>query len=224
MFLIAPADYLKNNSSAAKYPLKVTYEECRELFIAPTTVRNQLKYQQLSAAIEQAHRPYTKIVDAASTAFWSKYVCYLHTHYPDIALKSKVKEKSKNGDWPTYKTSLDLKPVYIHHKMKMRGVEYSYIDLTFNGLAAHREELKVLLKDMLGEQYVPQFGIHKAGNSAVLRLVASKYLDWQIPFDEQIDVVEDHLRLVSLLCETAKQIDRERLIAFYAVAAPEKLK
>ena len=51
-----------------------------------------------------------------------------------------------------------------------------------------------------------------------------KYLDWQIPFDEQIDVVEDHLRLVSLLCETAKQIDRERLIAFYAVAAPEKLK
>lgn len=41
---------------------------------------------------------------------------------------------------------------------------------------------------------------------------------------EQIDVVEDHLRLVALLCETAKQIDRERLIAFYAVAAPEKLK
>ncbi len=138
---------MKNNSSAAKYPLKVTYEECRELFIASTTVRNQLKYQQLSAAIEQARRPYTKIVDAASTAFWGKYVCYLHTHYPDIELKSKVKEKSKNGDWPTYKTSLDLKPVYIHHKMKMRGVEYSYIDLTFNGLAAHREELKALLKD-----------------------------------------------------------------------------
>lgn len=142
MFLIAPAEYMKNNSNAAKYPLKVTYEECRELFIASTTVRNQLKYQQLSAAIEQARRPYTKIVDAASTAFWGKYVCYLHTHYPDIELKSKVKEKSKNGDWPTYKTSLDLKPVYIHHKMKMRGVEYSYIDLTFNGLAAHREELK----------------------------------------------------------------------------------
>ena len=57
-----------------------------------------------------------------------------------------------------------------------------------------------------------------------LRLVAPKYLDWQIPFEEQIDVVEDHLRLVALLCETAKQIDRERLIAFYAVAAPEKLK
>ena len=224
MFLIAPAEYMKNNSSAAKYPLKVTYEECQELFIASTTVRNQLKYQQLSAAIEQARRPYTKIVDAASTAFWGKYVCYLHTHYPDIELKSKVKEKSKNGDWPTYKTSLDLKPVYIHHKMKMRGVEYSYIDLTFNGLAAHREELKALLKDMLGEQYAPQFGIHKAGNSAVLRLVAPKYLDWQIPFEEQIDVVEDHLRLVALLCETAKQIDRERLSAFYAVAAPEKLK
>lgn len=224
VFLIAPAEYMKNNSSAAKYPLKVTYEECRELFIASTTVRNQLKYQQLSAAIEQARRPYTKIVDAASTAFWGKYVCYLHTHYPDIELKSKVKEKSKNGDWPTYKTSLDLKPVYIHHKMKMRGVEYSYIDLTFNGLAAHREELKALLKDMLGEQYAPQFGIHKAGNSAVLRLVAPKYLDWQIPFEEQIDVVEDHLRLVALLCETAKQIDRERLSAFYAVVAPEKLK
>lgn len=93
-----------------------------------------------------------------------------------------------------------------------------------HGLAAHREELKALLKDMLGEQYVSQFGIHKAGNSAVLRLVAPKYLDWQIPFEEQIDVVEDHLRLVALLCETAKQIDRERLIAFYAVAAPEKLK
>ena len=108
--------------------------------------------------------------------------------------------------------------------MKMRGVEYSYIDLTFNGLAAHREELKALLKDMLGEQYAPQFGIHKAGNSAVLRLIAPKYLDWQIPFEEQIDVVEDHLRLVALLCETAKQIDRERLSAFYAVVAPEKLK
>ena len=110
------------------------------------------------------------------------------------------------------------------HKMKMRGVEYSYIDLTFNGLAAHREELKALLKDMLGERYAPQFGIHKTENSAVLRLIAPKYLDWQIPFEEQIDVVEDHLRLVALLCETAKQIDRERLIAFYAVAAPEKLK
>lgn len=60
VFLIAPAEYMKNNSSAAKYPLKVTYEECRELFIASTTVRNQLKYQQLSAAIEQARRPYTK--------------------------------------------------------------------------------------------------------------------------------------------------------------------
>ena len=79
-------------------------------------------------------------------------------------------------------------------------------------------------KPMLGEQYAPQFGIHKAGNSAVLRLIAPKYLDWQIPFEEQIDVVEDHLRLVALLCETAKQIDRERLSAFYAVAAPEKLK
>ena len=100
----------------------------------------------------------------------------------------------------------------------------AYIDLTFNGLAAHREELKALLKDMLGEQYAPQFGIHKAGNSAVLRLISPKYLDWQIPFEEQIDVVEDHLRLVALLCETAKQIDRERLSAFYAVAAPEKLK
>ena len=77
---------------------------------------------------------------------------------------------------------------------------------------------------MLGEQYAPRFGIHKAGSSAVLRLVAPKYLDWQIPFEEQIDVVEDHLRLVALLCETAKQIDRERLSAFYAVAAPEKLK
>ena len=100
----------------------------------------------------------------------------------------------------------------------------AYIDLTFNGLAAHREELKALLKDMLGEQYAPQFGIHKAGNSAVLRLIAPKYLDWQIPFEDQFDVVEDHLRLVALLCETAKQIDRERLSAFYAVAAPEKLK
>jgi hypothetical protein len=81
-----------------------------------------------------------------------------------------------------------------------------------------------LCYSILGEQYAPQFGIHKAGNSAVLRLIAPKYLDWQIPFEEQIDVVEDHLRLVALLCETAKQIDRERLSAFYAVAAPEKLK
>ena len=77
---------------------------------------------------------------------------------------------------------------------------------------------------MLGEQYAPQFGIHKAGNSAVLRLVAPKYLDWQIPFEEQINVVEEHMRVVALLFETAIQIDRERLIAFYAVVAPEKLK
>ena len=224
IFLIAPEEYIKNNSSAAKYPLKVTYEECQKLFAEPITVRNQLRYQQFSEAIKQAHRPYNKIVDTVSTVFWSKYVCYLHTHYPNIELRSKVKEKSKNGDWPTYKTSLDLKPVYIHHKMNMRGVEYSYIDLTFNGLAAHREELKGLLKDMLREQYIPQFGIHKAGNSAVLRLVAPKCLDWQIPFEEQIATVEEHLYLVSLMCETAKRIDRERLIALYEEAAPEKIR
>ena len=219
VFLIAPAEYFKGNDSAEKYPLKVTYEECQELFATCADARIKLKLQQLTEAIEQGHKPYTKIVDATSTSFWDKYVRYMQIHYPDIELKSKVSEKSKNGDWPTYKTSLDMKTVYIHHKMKMKGVEYSNIDLTFNGLADHREELKTLLKDMLGDRYDPQFGIHKAGKSAVLRLVAPKCLDWQVPFEEQKDVVDEHLRLVSKLCEAAKMIDKERLVSFYTDVA-----
>lgn len=223
VFLVAPEGYMIDNNSARKYPLKVTYEECRTLFEAKDDARSQLKYQQLSEAIELGHRPYTKIVDTISTSFWSQYVHYMQEHYPDIELKSKVGEKSKNGDWPTYKTKLDMKTVYIHHKMKMKGVAYSNIDLTFSGLAEHREELKELLKEMLGDRYDPRFGVQKAGRSAVLRLVAPKCLDWQVPFEEQINVVEEHLRLISKLCEAANQIDKERLLAFYAEVAPEKL-
>ena len=224
VFLIAPAKYFENNDSAAKYPRKVTYEECRNLFDVCADARSELKYQQITEAIEQGRKPYTKIVDTASTTFWASYVRYMQTNYPDIALKSKAREKSRNGDWPTYKTSLDLKTVYIHHKMKMKGVEFSNIDLTFNGLAEHREQLKVLLKDMLGDQYDPQFGIHKAGKSAVLRLVAPKCLDWQVPFEQQIATVAEHLNLVSRLCNIASQIDKDRLLAFYAKVAPETLK
>lgn len=224
VFLIAPAEYFEGNESAQKYPLKVTYEECRDLFLNSTDARSELKYQQLTEAIELGHKPYSKIVDEVSTTFWDGYVRYMQTHYPDIELKSKVREKSKNGDWPTYKTNLDMKTVYIHHKMKMKGVEYSNIDLTFNGLAEHREQLKELLKDMLGEHYDPQFGVHKAGKSAVLRLVAPKCLDWQVPFEKQIDTVEEHLRLVSKLCEAAKRIDKERMIDFYTEVTLEKLK
>ena len=215
VFLIAPAEYFEGNESAQKYPLKVTYEECQELFATCADARSELKLQQITEAIEQGHKPYTKIVDDTSTSFWDNYVRYMQIHYPDIELKSKVREKSKNGDWPTYKTSLDMKTVYIHHKMKMKGVEYSNIDLTFNGLADHREELKTLLKDMLGDRYDLQFGVHKAGKSAVLRLVAPKCLDWQVPFEDQKDVVDEHLRLVSKLCEAAKMIDKERLVGFY---------
>ncbi|MBR2977330.1 MAG: hypothetical protein IKC50_03540, partial [Oscillospiraceae bacterium] len=140
VFLIAPAEYFADNESAQKYPLKVTYEECRDLFLNRSDARSELKHQQLTEAIELGHKPYSKIVDEASTTFWDGYVRYMQTNYPDIELKSKVREKSKNGDWPTYKTSLDMKTVYIHHKMKMKGVEYSNIDLTFNGLADYREE------------------------------------------------------------------------------------
>lgn len=222
VFLIAPTEYFEGNESAQKYPLKVTYEECRDLFLNSTDARSELKYQQLTEAIELGHKPYSKIVDEVSTTFWDSYVRYMQTHYPDIELKSKVREKSKNGDWPTYKTSLDMKTVYIHHKMKMKGVEYSNIDLTFNGLSEHREQLKELLKDMLGERYDPQFGIHKAGKSAVLRLVAPKCLDWQVPFEDQIDTVEEHLSLVSKLCEAAKYIDKDRLLAFYSEVLPVK--
>ncbi len=223
VFLIAPAGYIKGNDSAEKYPRKVTYEECRELFSARADARSELKYHQLTKAIEQGHKPYSKIVDEVSTSFWDSYVRYMHTNYPDIGLKSNVKEKSKSGAWPEYETSLDMKAVYIHHKMKMKGVDYSYIDLTFSGLAEHREELKALLKEMLGDRYEPQFGIHKAGKSAVLRLVTQKCLDWQVPFEEQISAVEEHLHLISKLCEVANAIDRERLTAFYRAVAPEKI-
>lgn len=224
IFLIAPTDYIEGNDSAAKYPHKVTYEECQALFAACDDLRSNLKYRQISEAIKQGHRPYTKIVDGTSTLFWEHYVLYMQEHYPHIELKSKAREKSKRGDWPTYKTCLDLNAVYIHHKMQMKGVTYSNIDLTFNRLGAHREELKALLKEMLGDRYDSKFGIHRAGNSAVLRLVAAKCIDWQVPFEDQLEVVDEHLRLVSKLCEAAEQIDKKRLLEFYADKAPEKLK
>ena len=43
-------------------------------------------------------------------------------------------------------------------------------------------------------------------------------------FEKQIDTVEEHLRLVSKLCEAAKWIDKERMIAFYTEGTLEKLK
>lgn len=224
VFLVAPAEYIADNESALKYPLKVQYEECRDLLKSYDDIRSRLKCQQVTEAIELGHRPYTKIVDATSTTFWANYVRYMQSRYPDIELKSRIKEKSKNGDWPTYKTSLDMKEVYIHHKMKMKGVEYSNIDLTFTGLAEHREQLKELLKEMLGEWYDSRFGMHKAGKSAVLRLVAPKSLDWQAPFEEQTDTVTEHLNLVSKLCEAAKRIDKAKLLDFYAKVVSEKSK
>ena len=223
VFLIAPEQYIQGNPSAEKYPLKVTYEECRDLFTSSSDARSQLKYQQLTEAITQAHKPYTKIVDETATNFGKAYVRYMQNHYPDLELKSKVVAKSKKGDWPTYQTSLDMKQVYIHQKTKMSGVDYSYIDLTFSGLGEYREQLKDLLKDMLKDQYDPHFAVKKAGKSAVLRLVAFQYLDWQKPFEEQKDTVEEHLRLITRLCEAARQMDKKRLIAFYEEVAPKEL-
>lgn len=222
VFLIAPKDYITGNASASKYPYRVTYEACRDLFLDRNDARSQLKAQQITQAIRQVHKPYTKIVDSASTHFWDQYVAYMYTHYPEICLRSNVRTKSKNGDWPTYWTALDMKQVYIHHKMNMKGVDYSYIDLTFNNLAEHRVQLEALLKNMLGENYDPRFSVQKAGKSAVLRLVAPKSLDWQKPFEAQIDIVDTHLRLVSKLCSAAKQMDRAQLQAFYTEVTGQK--
>ncbi|MBR3849040.1 MAG: hypothetical protein IKM36_00965, partial [Oscillospiraceae bacterium] len=48
VFLIAPAEYFAGNESAQKYPLKVTYEECRDLFLNRSDARSELKHQQLT--------------------------------------------------------------------------------------------------------------------------------------------------------------------------------
>lgn len=43
-----------------------------------------------------------------------------------------------------------------------------------------------------------------------------------MPFEAQLDTVEEHLRLVSKLCETASYIHKERLLTFYSEALPGK--
>ncbi|MBR2490687.1 MAG: PD-(D/E)XK nuclease family protein [Ruminiclostridium sp.] len=55
VFLIAPAAYFPVNDSEKKYPLEVTYEECRDLFSCKNDARSRLKYQQIIEAIKLGH-------------------------------------------------------------------------------------------------------------------------------------------------------------------------
>jgi hypothetical protein len=210
VFICASADYLATNEEAKKYPFSISLEELKDFFCKRDDIWSIMQSQLIEQAIGFSKIPYKKIVDDTATSFWKSYVEYQRRFYPDLQLPNKSMEKSRDGAWAVYDTPLHRRnSLYIHHKMD-RG----YVDLTFNGMADRQPELAGFLKEQIGDYEQMGFGIRPAGKSAVLRkdLGKDNRLDFQKPFEEQMEIVELHFQALHELHRLAAQLDREKLI------------
>lgn len=168
-FIIAPKDYLENNSEAKKYENQISYEELIDLLNEDIYAKSLLEQ-----ALEEKKKGYSVIEDKNVTKFWKDYYNYVDENYSLLDINKIDTPRGANANWPTFNTP--IKQYKIRHKSD-RG----YVDLEFPGFAdKYFEFLDIVKKDLDNDMTV-----HVTSKSVSIRLIVPK-LDFQRDFNNYI--------------------------------------
>lgn len=210
VFIVAPQEYLDNNSEAKKYPNKISYERIMKLL---SSLQNkEFQVAMLKRAIEY-RGVYEVVPDKRTTHFNELYVNYVQTNYYGLDPYITSGPRGSKSNWPGFRTPLTN--VKITHK-SYNG----YVDLRFGGLGDHTLKLKEYVKDILDEGMF----VVRTGKTANIRLVVPKvYFDKD--FDIQRDAIKESLDRVQMLNELVNKITyqedykyiKQRILDLYAL-------
>lgn len=162
IFIVCPEKYRESNEEAAKYEHFVSYEECRDYFASRPDALNQLRFQQVSQALETMKAEYKVDLNEIAIDSFQKYAAYQREYYPQLKLLNRADSQRVNGWWPSY--SVGFKGAYIIHK-----TNFNCVDLTINSAAERIVELNVILK-WIHQNGNRQITLEKTGKSAAFRI------------------------------------------------------
>lgn len=174
VFIVCPEKYRNSNDEAAKYRYYVSYEECRDYFATFSDVYNQLRFQQISQAIETMKPEYKLTVNEIAVESFRQYAAYQKEHYPNLRLQNKPESNTVNGWWPHF--IVPAKGMYILHK-----TDRDVVDLTVSGAKERMEELRPI-QHWLRDNVDRRIELVETGKSASFRIKVAK-IQMGAPFD-----------------------------------------
>ncbi len=186
VFMIAPSDYLNNNSEAKLYENQISYEELRKLMsndIYATTL--------IDKAIEEKKNGYIVIENPAVTLFWEQFYTLIRQNYPTIKINEVHGPRGNSACWP------ELTTYYPNVKIIQKS-NRGYLDLTFSKMGSYPNIFHKYLDNIIEDD----MHIEKTGKSMVIRINIPA-IDFKESFDNQIDNIkislDNALRLYKLL-------------------------
>jgi len=197
--LIAPKNYPRLHSDAAKFQAFVSYEDIRDWFSQRGDIRSRWRACVLRDGIEQNRKGYVKQPDPRVTLLWKSYWAYRAEHFPQIAMPEPGPQGRRNG-WPKLGGLRDQDGVKLTHKL-----EEGYVDLA----VAHttKDELAARLS---GLDLPASASINQTGKSAVVRIVVPP-VDYFGDFEPQAHAVHVGLQAAERLLAFLQEVGQRRL-------------
>ena len=194
VFMIAPADYLRNNNEAMLYENQISYEELRELMsndIYATTL--------IDKAIEEKKNGYVIVENPSVTLFWEQYYALIRQSYPGVKIKEVHGPKGNNLCWP------ELITYYQNVKIFQKS-DRGNLDLTFSKMGNYPNIFHKYLDDVIEDD----MRIEKTNKSMVVR-INIPVIDFRSSFDDQIDKVKDSLNKSLRLYKLLNNVDIDNM-------------
>ena len=86
----------------------------QQFFVDMKTTRANYKSKVIQAAIEQQRRSKQREVNEASTQFAHKYIRYMQSHYPDLAIKEELQGRAIGHSWFYFYPFSDSSVYLVH--------------------------------------------------------------------------------------------------------------
>lgn len=187
--MCAPSRYLSGMSSDSVYQFRVPYEVIAEWFAGASDKRSQWRHEIMREAIEQGRRGYTMAVNEANSRFHLDYWTHLTRNHPQLHM-AKPGYKGSKSSWIIMKCNAFPKGVKLHHKIDQQTVEIGFE--------------RTLIDEILSIQptWPDEIRVMQKGKTASLVMDAPR-IDMSLPFGEQVEAMEEALRLAQRLAEYA---------------------
>ena len=186
VFMIAPSDYLKNNTEAQLYENQISYEELKEIMID-----DPYAVTLIDKAIEEKKNGYVIVENLSVTLFWEQYYSLIRQNYPGIKINEIHGPRGDNACWPELGTYYPN--IKIIHKSD-RG----FLDLTFSKMGNYPNVFFKYLNNIIEEDML----IERTNKSMVVRINVP-IINFKDSFDDQAEKVktclDNALRLYKLL-------------------------
>lgn len=196
VFIMAPREYLINNTEARKYENQMSYEELID-YIGNTDSYGQAL---LKNALESKRKEYVIQEDKKVTMFWQKYYDFVEQNYPQLNIKRYEGSRGANAWWPGFATP--VKNIRIDHKSNRGDV-----DLRFNNVGEYFYEISKILDGKLDSDML----IVRTGKSMSIRLKVP-IVKFDGEFEDYIDEIKICLDAVVRLQSLLSKIDYKKIL------------